>query len=263
MLLLVEDNAINARVALMLLEKAGFKADHVTNGAEAVEKFRTGAYPGVLMDCHMPVMDGYEASRHIRDLEASPSWERPPCRIIAMTANVMAGEKQRCLEAGMDDYVPKPVSPPELLAALAKLESGLPGVGEESAVAEEDDDGDAGILATLKQLSDELGEDNVAELLEEWMDDFPQAQADLERLADGPEQKEMRRAAHSLKGSSSLFGVGIMEDLLNRLEQLAAREMRGDQKAMVHELNLEWMRVQPVLEAGLAILKSPPENGGP
>ncbi|MES2705513.1 MAG: response regulator [Verrucomicrobiota bacterium] len=255
MLLLVEDNAINARVSQLFLDKSGFRADHVTNGAEAVEKFRRGHYPGVLMDCHMPVMDGYEASRAIRAMEASPGWDRPRCRIIAMTANVLSGERQRCLDAGMDDYVPKPIKQAELAAALSMLFPA--GAAEPASVTEVDES----LHAALRQLADELGEENVVDLLSEWMADFPNAFADLTRLAGGPEQPEMRRAAHSLKGSSSLFGLKDMEDLLNRLEQLAAQDEKPEQEGMVRELDTEWRRVKPLLEAEMAALRLQAENG--
>lgn len=254
MLLLVEDNPINARVSLLFLEKAGFGADHVTNGAEAVEKFAAGEYPAVLMDCHMPIMDGYEAARRIRELEVSPGWTRPRSRIIAMTANVMSGERQRCLDAGMDDYVPKPIKQPELVAALAGL---LPGPGSEAGADGSDAESveDGNVRATLRQLAEELGEDNVVDLLTEWMGDFSNAAADLERLAGGPEQPELRRAAHSLKGSSSLFGLSVMEKLLNQLEQLAAQSDTPAQTGLVVKLNAEWRRIKPVLDRELEALK--------
>lgn len=253
-LLLVEDNPINARVSMLFLEKAGFAADHVTNGAQAVEKFAGTEYPAVLMDCHMPIMDGYEAARRIRELEASPGWTRPKSRIIAMTANVMSGERQRCLEAGMDDYVPKPIKQPELAAALAVLIPGTgSGAGEAAGAAGEPVD--EGVRATLKQLAEELGEDNVVDLLAEWMGDFANAAADLDRLAGGTEQPELRRAAHSLKGSSSLFGLSVMEKLLHQLEQLAAESDTPGQAALVRQLEAEWLRMKPMLDRELEALK--------
>ncbi|MDB6134775.1 MAG: hypothetical protein JWM59_3018 [Verrucomicrobiales bacterium] len=251
-LLLVEDNAINARVSLLILAKSGFLADHATNGAEAVEKFKERHYPGVLMDCHMPVMDGYAASRAIRALEGSPGWDRPRCRIIAMTANVMSGERQRCLDAGMDDYVPKPVKQAELMNALSSL---MPVNNTQSAPCNEEDDN---LHAAVRQLADELGEESVAELLQEWMADFPNAFSGISRLTEGTgqEQPELRRAAHSLKGSSSLFGLKLMETLLNQLEHLAAQGDRPEQPHLVRRLEEEWARVKPVLEKELAALQA-------
>jgi PAS domain S-box-containing protein len=128
-LLLVEDNEVNARMATMLLEKNGYPGEVACDGEVAVERFASGVYDGILMDCHMPNMDGYEATRAIREMEASPLWKRPRCRIIAMTANVQAGERERCLAAGMDDYVSKPLRTKPLMDALNQI-GVLAGAGE-------------------------------------------------------------------------------------------------------------------------------------
>jgi CheY-like chemotaxis protein len=114
--LVAEDNAVNQKVALRFLERMGYRADAVANGLEAVNAFKTRNYDLVLMDLQMPEMDGLEASRRIRrDL---PS-ERQP-KIIALTANAMQGDREICLDAGMDDYIPKPVKMHEIVAAIRR-----------------------------------------------------------------------------------------------------------------------------------------------
>jgi len=114
--LVAEDNAVNQKVALRFLERMGYHADAVGNGLEAVNAFKTRNYDLVLMDLQMPEMDGLEASRRIRrDL---PS-ERQP-KIIALTANAMQGDREICLDAGMDDYIPKPVKMHEIVAAIRR-----------------------------------------------------------------------------------------------------------------------------------------------
>ena len=115
-ILLADDNPMNQKVALLMLERMGYRADAVANGAEAVETLEQQAYDVVLMDIQMPTMDGFQATRRIRrDLAA----ERQPY-IIAMTAHAIKGYRERCLEAGMDDYLTKPIVGRELRAALAR-----------------------------------------------------------------------------------------------------------------------------------------------
>jgi CheY-like chemotaxis protein len=105
-ILLAEDNSTNQILAVAQLKKLGFVADVVSNGRDAVDAFSTREYALILMDCHMPVMDGYESTAVIRKLEQSKERKTP---IVAMTANAMEGDRERCLSRGMDDYLPKPV----------------------------------------------------------------------------------------------------------------------------------------------------------
>ena len=117
-ILLAEDNAINQEVALAILGNAGYRIDVANNGAEAVMALRDTAYDLVLMDCQMPELDGYEATRQIRDSTSGVIWPKIP--IIAMTANAMIGDREKCLDAGMDDYVVKPVQTRELVEVIER-----------------------------------------------------------------------------------------------------------------------------------------------
>ncbi len=115
--LLAEDNDINQFVAMEILRRSGLSGDVVSNGKEALDAARTGRYDIILMDCQMPVMDGFEATRNIRAEEAAdPSRRRMP--IIALTANAVKGDREACLQAGMDDYVTKPINPADLMRAI-------------------------------------------------------------------------------------------------------------------------------------------------
>jgi CheY-like chemotaxis protein len=116
--LLAEDNKINQLVGVKQLKKLGYTVDVAANGLEAVEAWKREKYGVILMDCQMPEMDGYEASRKIRELETDLNL--PPARIIALTAHALQGARELCLAAGMDDYISKPVDQVELKNALEK-----------------------------------------------------------------------------------------------------------------------------------------------
>ncbi len=112
---MAEDNAINQRVGQLMLRKAGFDIDLVADGSEAVEAHRIQPYDLILMDCQMPIMDGFEASSMIRQMK---DLTQPV--IIAVTANALVGERERCLRAGMDDYLSKPFLAEQLVAVVEK-----------------------------------------------------------------------------------------------------------------------------------------------
>jgi CheY-like chemotaxis protein len=116
-ILLAEDILVNQKLALRLLQQMGYRADVASNGIEAVQSVERQTYDVILMDVQMPEMDGLEASRRI--CARWPLGQRPT--IIAMTANAMQGDREMCLEAGMDDYVSKPIRPDELIKALIKV----------------------------------------------------------------------------------------------------------------------------------------------
>jgi CheY-like chemotaxis protein len=113
-ILMAEDNLINQRVGQLILKRAGFSVDLASDGREALEAHRKDPYDVILMDCQMPVMDGFEASRNIRRLK------HPQPVIIAVTANALVGEREKCLEAGMDDYLSKPFQADQLVSLIKK-----------------------------------------------------------------------------------------------------------------------------------------------
>ena len=113
-ILMAEDNPINQRVGMLILQRAGFAIDVVSDGNEAVQAHIANPYDVILMDCQMPAMDGFEASRQIRGAKT-----KQPV-IIAVTANALAGERERCLRAGMDDYLSKPFQAEQLVAVVRK-----------------------------------------------------------------------------------------------------------------------------------------------
>ena len=234
-LLIVEDNDVNARVAIMHLEKLGMPCEHAMDGAEAVERVETGVYDGILMDCHMPVMDGYEASRRIREIEARQDWTRGPVHIIAMTANVVAGERERCLASGMNDYLSKPLRAAELVKALAAIDSGE--TGDQSLVVQEVIEVAADTVDdAISRLVTELDCDSAIQLIERWLDDTPKRIREIENMAGGDAQESLRRAVHSLKGSAALFGLDHFRQHCSDFEELAAADDKEPQRALLKGL---------------------------
>ena len=247
-LLIVEDNEVNARLALLLLEKLGHEAERARDGAEAVAMVRERGYDCVLMDCHMPVMDGYTATRTIRELEAGADWPWRRTRIIAMTANAMAGERERCLGSGMDDYLSKPLRSPALMEALSQVQ----------ALAEEDVGSEPGgewsrpeqaqAREVVRQLAEELSEEAAGQLIESWLEDTPLRLDELLGLAGGEDQVQLRRTAHSLKGSSAVFGLERFSRLCGDLERLAGTEGAEGQARLVTRLFAEFDLAERLLK---------------
>lgn len=256
-LLIVEDNEVNARLALLLLEKLGHQAERAKHGAEAVAMLQERRYDCLLMDCHMPVMDGYTATRTIRELEAKEDWPWPRTRIIAMTANAMAGERERCLACGMDDYLSKPLRSPALMEALSRVQ----------ALAEEDEgvDGqdrwtpldESHALGAVRQLVEELSAEAAVELIESWLEDTPQRLDELLGLAAGSDQALLKRTAHSLKGSSAVFGLDRFSQLCGELERLAAGEGAAGQTPLVTSLFGAFDQAERLLRDEMKRIKDP------
>ena len=222
--LLAEDNAINQKVAGRMLENLGYRVDIVSDGRQAVEAVSRGDYAAVLMDVQMPEMDGYEATAAIRALD-DPDKRGTP--IIAMTANAMAGDREKAISAGMDDYVPKPVKTEALDAALdrwAQPAAIAPEAGTKvDGTPKPEPDGrpvlDHAVLENLRGLQEPDEPDLLAELVEVFGQDVPPRLETLrEALQDG-DAGAIERAAHTLKGSAGNLGVARMAETARLLEE--------------------------------------------
>ncbi|MEM1096739.1 MAG: response regulator [Bacteroidota bacterium] len=220
-ILLAEDNPINQKVTLRMLERLGYHADIANNGAEAVEMLSEKAYDVILMDVMMPTMDGLEATRRI--VHNWPREQRP--RIVAVTANVMPGDRERCIEAGMDDYVPKPLRMQvleEQLRIAEALHEGWRNTEPEAAPAAEAPADDNVIdFAVLAELGEMLGADDpemLHELIGEFFTDAENLLDKIQETASHSDFHGLRRAAHTLKSSSAMFGALDFSERCRELE---------------------------------------------
>jgi GAF domain-containing protein/DNA-binding response OmpR family regulator len=217
-ILLAEDNVVNQKLAIRLLEKLGYRADIAGNGLEALEALERQTYDLLLSDVQMPEMDGLEATRQI--LQRWPAGERP--WIIAMTAEAMSGDRERCLAAGMNDYVAKPIRVDELVAAIKRTPRRAS--GGRTRVADPSPDGliDEAVLA---RLADGTGGDEgfVSDLIEQFVADAPRLVAAARAGLDAGDAEEVRRAAHTLKSNAATFGAHALAGRSRELEDAAKR----------------------------------------
>jgi GAF domain-containing protein/DNA-binding response OmpR family regulator/HPt (histidine-containing phosphotransfer) domain-containing protein len=221
-ILLTEDNAVNQKLALRLLEKMGYRADVAGNGLEAIEAVERQPYDLILMDVQMPEMDGLEATRRI--VERWPETERP--WIVAMTAEAMQGDRERCLAAGMNDYITKPIRPDVLAAAIGRTPvRGTPRPGSAAVETSSADGGTTGPVdrSVVDRLSESMGGDPafVAELIGQFVTDTPGlVEAARAGLRDG-KADEVVRAAHTLKSNAATFGANDLQARSKALEEAA------------------------------------------
>jgi PAS domain S-box-containing protein len=210
-ILLAEDNAVNQKVALRLLERLGYRADVVSNGLEVLAALERERYDVVLMDVQMPELDGLDASRRICD--RWPPESRP--HIVAMTANALPEDREACFAAGMSDYVAKPIRGDELAAALKRtppLRSPDHGSGESEISLE---------AAALQNLRDLGGVEFLAEIVDVFLADAPALITSLRSSLLRRDTDELRRAAHTLKSNGSTLGAAAFAELCRIVEQRA------------------------------------------
>lgn len=259
-ILLVDDNATNQRLGRRLLERLGYRADVAANGVEALDALRRQPYEVLFMDVQMPVMDGLEATRQIR--QGWPAQAQP--YIIAMTANALAEDREVCLAAKMDDYLQKPVRVPLLVEALrrAALARGLfepvaagaasaPAATGPNMVAPPADDGGEQVIdpAALARLLEMMGGDPayLRELIDGFLADAPKLVADLRHGAAAGDAAVVRLAAHTLKSNAAEFGAVALRDLNRALEQAAKKGVFDGAAEQVAAIEQEFERVRRAL----------------
>jgi CheY-like chemotaxis protein/HPt (histidine-containing phosphotransfer) domain-containing protein len=257
--LLVEDNPVNAQVAGRLLSLLGLESEMASDGQAALEKLARGHYDIVLMDCQMPVMDGYTATRTRRTEERARNLPRLP--IIAMTANAMAGDREKCIEAGMDDYLSKPLDRHLLASTLGEwlpastaasphpkqttptsrrtppvrafaAEPSRPAARQSPAIDQ----------AVVQELLEVMG-DGFAGLLQIYLEDTPRLLARLREAADMTDHEAIAEITHSLKSSSANLGALPLSELARSAEADARNQNSDELGSLPHRVENEFQRV--------------------
>ncbi|MDM8538293.1 response regulator, partial [Desulfobacterales bacterium HSG17] len=234
-ILLAEDNCVNQKVALNILKKLGYSAEIAVNGKEVLKALETTPYDIVLMDCQMPAMDGYEATREIRNLESRVLNHN--VTIIAMTANAMKEDRDKCIESGMDDYLSKPVKPQQLDNILKKwFEKQNQSLLDEPLFLEKEVP-EQQILDWAGFLERAMDDEELArEIFDEYLKEIPIKIDNINKAIDKGDALYLKREAHTLKGSSANTGAGALQDIAYKIEQSAANEDLKNAAALVLEL---------------------------
>jgi PAS domain S-box-containing protein len=242
-ILLVEDNVVNQKVALRILERMGYRADVAGNGIEAIQALERQHYDVALMDVQMPDMDGLTATREIcrrwsRD-------ERP--RIIAMTANAMQGDREECMAAGMDDYLSKPVDTEELIEALERSNKDIVPAGNCPNVI--DKTLDFSVLASVFSFENNEDREAVEDLINIYLENAAQQLSQIEESLKLRDTQGAHELAHAIKGGSSSLGAHRMAELSSELEKIARKGSLNGTEELLNSMKIEFESIQQVLKS--------------
>ncbi|GLR14801.1 hypothetical protein GCM10007907_35910 [Chitinimonas prasina] len=244
--LVAEDNRTNQAIAESMLAMLGCQVEIVGDGHEALRAFKRQRYDLVLMDCNMPHMDGYQATAAIRAMEAEGGGRVP---IVAMTANIQRGDIEKCLAAGMDDHLPKPLTlgaVGSMIGQWAKLPVVVPNDGtapEESPAAENREPLDAVAFGKLREA---LGE-RINQAVEPYLEDMPVYLEALAQSATAQDAARLRQTAHAIKGASSTLGAGAVASLAREIEALAEVGQTENAESLLSRLHAEYALTKQAL----------------
>ena len=260
-LLLVEDNAVNQELALEILVAAGIRVDVANNGAEAVEKVLQADYDGVLMDCQMPVMDGFDATRRIRE---DTRFAHLP--ILAMTANAMAGDKEKCIECGMNDHIAKPIDVDQLFITLGcwiRPKSPATQSGADADIAKAAKDDEVPYIAGLETDKALRRVGGSIKLLRKLLHRFCENETDvISRIKAAIENNDANtatREAHTIKGLAGNIGAIKMAECAGAVEDMLRR---GESDGLALVLDAMEQELATLLERIIAVMgpSQPAEN---
>jgi CheY-like chemotaxis protein/HPt (histidine-containing phosphotransfer) domain-containing protein len=257
--LVAEDNPVNQKVALRMLDRLGCRVDVAANGVEAVEALKRIPYDIIFMDCNMPEMDGFAATAAIRGIEGTTRHTI----IVAMTANALHGDRELCVAAGMDDYVAKPVDQGQLAAVLerwtARREPDEPaGETAQPAKAPASEPIVLARLAELEELADPEDPDWVRGIMAKFIEDAASRLTLLKAAVEMRDAAALRDMAHALKGSSGNVGAQALADLCRTLQDLGDSGKTESALPVLAAVEEEFLRVRQALGARFGILERVP-----
>ncbi len=252
-ILVAEDNAVNQKVALRMLEKLGYHADAVADGREAVKALETVPYDLVLMDVQMPEMNGFDATRAIRD--PSSDVLRRDIPIVAMTAHALKGDRERCLEEGMDDYISKPVTAQALNEVLERHLEADAAAGRTVLRPTPEE----AVPVNMQRLNDitDGDADFEQELIHSFLTEMERHLADLEFAMGEGRVEEVRRQAHTIKGSSANAGAERLQEIAQKIEQAFQEKRPVRPYGLCEDLRCEFDRVRNYLVVHLESQRVP------
>ena len=271
-LLVAEDNPVNQRVAAAMLRRLGYEVDVVDNGAKAVEAMSTRGYDAVLMDCEMPILDGFEATRRVRAAEGDG--RRVP--IIAMTAHVLRGDRERCIGAGMDDFIAKPIDLVRLGRVLARwvtdsrdteerrrdalmppLQAARQTLSADEPSVEASPLLDLTPLVELEALAPPGEPSPLGGVLRVFLEELPRDLARVQRLNDEGDADELARALHRVKGAAAALGASRLHAQCADWESALKQNGQCPDPARLARLTRTVDATKKVLSAELARVRAP------
>lgn len=246
-ILLAEDNTMNQRVAIGLLEKLGYRAEAVATGPEALKAVDLVPYEVIFMDCQLPKLDGFETVRELRRRHAArPGRPRP--YIIAMTATASPDAREQCLQAGMDDYIAKPIRLPDLDAAMRRALARLRAGNDASAALEPDRLLDPEPIAALRSLRRPNQPDPLAELIDLFLNDATLRLREMRQALETHAADVLERGAHNLAGCASNLGARRFVWLCQQLEARAQNGTTDGAATLLADIEAEFERLRAALE---------------
>jgi PAS domain S-box-containing protein len=272
-ILFAEDNVTNQQVAMKILEKLGYRVDMAANGLEAVEALQKKYYDLALLDIQMPHMDGFDVAQIIRDKRSDVLNHSIP--IIAMTAHAMKGDRQRCLEAGMDDYIAKPVNPKELQQVIEKWAHGR----KSAHFLEQDRELEATSLATKLYTIDDAtldslkifdrnallerldhDEEFLKEMVELFIEDTTERLQEMKEYLKENNISSLLRASHMLKGASSNIGANALENVASQLQTASLQNNRSLIASLIESVEIEFEKMKQAAGYGELVNIAQPDK---